>query len=162
MFWGDEVTNWRDFVLEKIGQEEQGTTKQSIQACVKKNVKAKPEQVSAFIDSLIEWRILESYTTSGQKRYRILRPRKEKTAGKETPVIFGNKVPLRKIKDAAHDAHRRKNYTTDDIHTKDFIPGEEENLMIKIALLDHIEEQVKLHYPKAKVERKNKLSLEIK
>ncbi|MFH1788413.1 MAG: hypothetical protein ABH834_03425 [Candidatus Altiarchaeota archaeon] len=155
------MANWRDCVLIKIGSEEHGTTKQSIQAYVKKNAKANTKHVSDFIDSLIEWGILDTYKVTGQKRYRIRTPQKKKPSGKETPVIFGNKVPLRKIKDAAHDAYRIKKYTTDDIDTKDFIPCEEGNLMIKIALLDHIEEQVKLHYPQAKIERKNKLTLEI-
>lgn len=157
---GDLVSNWRDHILEKIGLEEQGTTKKSIQAHVKKKDKAGAKYVSDYVNMLVEWGILDCFKTGGQKKYRIRLPKKKKIKGKKVAVIFGNQVSLQKLKDAAYDAVQMKNYTTDDVHMNDYIPHEDDNLMIKIALLDHIEEQARENHPKSEITRKNKLTLE--
>jgi len=155
------VVNWKDLVLEKIGSEEHGITKQSLHTSVNKKTKVSSKNLGNFIDCLIGWGIIEAFKAGSHKKYRLHTPKMAKEKGDKNAVVFGIKVPLHKLKDAAYDAYRMKSYTTDDIHVREFLPHEEENLMIKIALLDHIEEQLRLNYPQAAIERKNKLTVEV-
>jgi len=155
------MVNWKDLVLEKIGSEEHGITKQTLHTSVNKKTKVNNKNLTNFIDCLIGWGIIEAFKAGSQKKYRLRTPKMAKEKGDKNAVVFGIKIPLHKLKDAAYDAYRMKSYTTDDIHVQEFLPHEEENLMIKIALLDHIEEQLRLNYPKAAVERKNKLTIEV-
>jgi hypothetical protein len=155
------MANWKDLVLEKLGSEEHGITKQSLQTSVNKKTKVSNKKLTNFIDCLLTWGIIETFKAGSQKKYRLRTPKMIKEKGDKSAVVFGIKVPLHKLKDSAYDAYRMKTYTTDDIHVREFLLHEEENLMIKIALLDHIEEQVRLNYPKATIERKNKLALEV-
>jgi len=89
-------------------------------------------------------------------------PKPRPTKGAEHAIVFGKTISLTKIKKAASDAARAREYTADDIHTRDYIRDRDyDNLMVRIAILDHIEEQVRTMYPDATVDRKNKLTLSV-
>jgi len=84
-----------------------------------------------------------------------------KLVGHPTSVIvFGIEIAEPKIRSAAIDAYRKRVYTTDDIHALDFFGDKKhDNLMVKIAILDRIQEMVILLYPNVLVGRKNKITL---
>ena len=88
--------------------------------------------------------------------------KKVREKGEETAIVFGYPISPKKIQDAASDAIRRREYTTDDIHLQDYIEKENENLMIKIVLLDHVEEKIRQKHPNLNVERKNKLTIKVR
>lgn len=156
------MVNWREAVLEKICCAEKGVTKNQIYSHATKNGKIKKDAVYELIDQLEEWGAIEAYKSGSQKKYRIGKQKNKKETAEPSAVVFGHRISLGKLQKASRDAVRRKTYTTDEIHVQDYIPDKkEDNLMVKIALLDHIEEQARLSHPDASITRKNKLTLEV-
>ncbi|MFH1835714.1 MAG: hypothetical protein ABH851_05965 [Methanobacteriota archaeon] len=155
------MVNWRDFVLEKIGTEKQGVTKQALLNIARKGGKVEKKTVNAFIDSLVEWEVVEEYKSKSQRKYRLKKPDAKRKSGEKPIIVFGSQIPTARIRNAAKDALNCKTISTDDIFVKDYLQEDEENLMIKIAILDHIEEELKAIHHEFKITRKNKLTIVI-
>ncbi|MFH0859594.1 MAG: hypothetical protein V1921_00165 [Candidatus Altiarchaeota archaeon] len=98
---------------------------------------------------------------AGRRAARKRKPIKpEKAEGMGIISVFGNRIKPSRIEKSVKDAYRKKEYTTDDIHLPEFIRDKtDHNLMVKIGILDHIEEMAAQMYPSLNVYRKNKITL---
>jgi len=91
---------------------------------------------------------------------RVIEPPVKLVGHPSSMIIFGVHVTEPKIRSAAIEAYRKRMYTTDDINAGEFFNDKShDNLMVKIAILDRIQEMTKLLYPHTNVERKNKITL---
>lgn len=74
--------------------------------------------------------------------------------------VFGNRVKPSRIKTATRDAYQRGECTTEDIRLSNYIKNPtDHNLMVKISILDRIEEMAAQMYPQSEIIRKNKITL---
>jgi len=75
-------------------------------------------------------------------------------------VVYGMRIDGVHISKAAADAFGKRRYTVHDLRLMDFIPDPRfRNLMVKIALLDRIEEELTRMYPSVNVIRPNTVTL---
>ena len=83
--------------------------------------------------------------------------------GGKTIRIYGHEVEKNKVINAAIEAYNKKRYTTNEIQAQDYISNPQfHNLMIKIAILDRIEEELIRLYPDAEIERLNSVTITIR
>jgi len=102
-------------------------------------------------------------TTKKQKKTEPRQEPKTLTKGGKTIRIYGHEVDKNKITNASLEAYHKKRYTTNDIQPQEYIqnPGFH-NLMIKIAILDRIEEELIRIYPDAEIERVNAVTIRVR
>ncbi|MCX6694893.1 MAG: hypothetical protein NTU61_01160 [Candidatus Altiarchaeota archaeon] len=85
------------------------------------------------------------------------------TKGSETIRVYGHEVEKNKITNAALDAFNKKRYTTNDIQVHEYIKNPNfHNLMIKIAVLDRIEEELIRLYPEHDIDRINYVTIMVR
>jgi len=87
-------------------------------------------------------------------------PAKTLTKGGRTIRIYGHEVEQSKITNAAIEARNKKRYTTHDIPVHEYISDPKfHELMIKIAILDRIEEELVRLYPEREIDRINTVTI---
>jgi hypothetical protein len=78
-------------------------------------------------------------------------------------IVYGMKLDPEIITRAAIDAYNKRRYTVHDIRLIEYIPDPKfRNLMVRIAVLDRIEEEVRRVYPDANVMRPNTVTLMVR
>jgi hypothetical protein len=90
-------------------------------------------------------------------------PKRHNVESRKIIVVYGMRVDPEKVAAAAVEAYNRKRYTVHDIRLMEQIEDPKfRNLMVKIAVLDRIEEDVVRLYPDAEVLRPNTVTLIIR
>jgi hypothetical protein len=90
----------------------------------------------------------------------IVLPRKLPVESKKVVVVYGMRIDPEIITRAAIEAFNKKRYTVHDIKLTEYVPDPKfRNLMVKIALLDRIEEELFRLYPSAAIIRPNTVTL---
>lgn len=75
-------------------------------------------------------------------------------------VVYGMRIDGVHVTKAAAEAYGKRRYTVHDLRLMEFIPDPRfRNLMVKIALLDRIEEELTRMYPGVSVIRPNTVTL---
>ena len=90
----------------------------------------------------------------------IVLPRKLPIEPKKVVIVYGMRIDPEIVTRAAIEAYNKKRYTVHDIKLTEYIPDPKfRNLMVKIALLDRIEEELFRIYPNAAIIRPNTVTL---
>jgi hypothetical protein len=77
--------------------------------------------------------------------------------------VYGKSVNPKLITQASIEAYNKRRYTTHDFRASDFISDPRlHNLMVKIAILDRIEEEIVRIYPDVTVDRINSVTLVVR
>ncbi|VVB51324.1 Uncharacterised protein [uncultured archaeon] len=78
-------------------------------------------------------------------------------------VVMGEVVTPASIKSLTKEAKRKMRFTIDDVNIVDIIPHQDpNNLFVKIAVIDRVQEEAVKMFPKSAVRRLNKITLEIR
>ena len=103
---------------------------------------------------------------SGSKRkaviwdFGIVLPKKLPVASRKIVVVYGMRLDPENITRAAIEAYNKKRYNVHDVRLTEHIEDPKfRNLMVKIAVLDRIEEEICRIYPSAEVLRPNTVTL---
>lgn len=100
--------------------------------------------------------------TMGGPRELVL-PKRIPVESKSVIVVYGMKVDPEHITRAAVEAFNKRRYTVHDLRLTDYIPDPRfRNLMVKISVLDRIEEELLRIYPDANVIRPNTVTLMVR
>lgn len=95
-----------------------------------------------------------------KKPIEFVLPKRLPVKPRKTVIVYGMRVEPEKITRAAIEAYNKKRYTVHDIKLIDYIPDPRfRNLMVKIAVLDRIEEEVLRIYSDAEAVRQNTVTL---
>ncbi|MFH1403494.1 MAG: hypothetical protein ABIH11_04415 [Candidatus Altiarchaeota archaeon] len=125
-------------------------SKKSVKKAVKtrkKPVKTKPKKMSKGLKRL----------SSG-----IIVPERLPVKPRRIITIYGKSVDPKLVTRAAIEAYNKRRYTTHDFKASDFIHDPRlHNLMVQIAILDRVEEEVVRIYPDVRVDRVNSVTLEV-
>jgi hypothetical protein len=79
---------------------------------------------------------------------------------KRVVIVYGMRVDPEHITRAAHEAFNKRRYTVHDLRLTEYITDPKfRNLMVKIAVLDRIEEELLLVYPDSEIIRPNTVTL---
>jgi hypothetical protein len=106
---------------------------------------------------------LKSASVSKSKGSAFVLPRKLHVESRNIIVVYGMKLDPEHITRAAVEAYNKRRYTVHDMRLTDYIPDPKfRNLMVKIAVLDRIEEEVMRLYPDATVIRPNTVTLMVR
>ena len=98
-----------------------------------------------------------------RKSVEIILPKKLPVKPRKVVIVYGMHVEPEKITRAAIEAYNRRRYSVHDIRLMDFIPDPKfRNLMVKIAVLDRIEEEMYRLYPDTEVIRPNTVTLMVR
>ncbi|MFH0863017.1 MAG: hypothetical protein V1875_08330 [Candidatus Altiarchaeota archaeon] len=82
---------------------------------------------------------------------------------KNITVVYGMRIESDIITRAAIEAFNKKRYTVHDVRLTEYIPDPKfRNLMVKIAVLDRIQEELVKLYPEANVIRPNTVTLMVR
>jgi hypothetical protein len=93
----------------------------------------------------------------------IVLPKRLPVASRVVTVVYGMHVDPEIITRAAIEAYNKKRYTVHDVRLTDYIPDPKfRNLMVKIAVLDRIQEELLRIYPDAVVLRPNTITLMVR
>ena len=93
----------------------------------------------------------------------IILPKKLPVKPPKVVVVYGMKVEPENITRAAIEAYNKRRYTVHDIRLIDYISDPKfRNLMVKIAVLDRIEEELLRIYPDAEIIRPNTVTLMVR
>ncbi len=94
---------------------------------------------------------------------KIVMPKRISIKPPEVVIVYGMRLDTKKITYTAVEAYNKKRYTVHDIRLSEFDINDPKfkSLMVKIAVLDRIEEEVMRLYPDATISRTNTVTLEI-
>ncbi|MBD3388138.1 MAG: hypothetical protein GF414_04275 [Candidatus Altiarchaeales archaeon] len=93
----------------------------------------------------------------------IILPKRLPVKPKKVVIVYGMNVNPEHITRAAIEAYNKRRYTVHDIKLSDYIPDPKfRNLMVKIAVLDRIEEELLRLYPNTDVIRPNTVTLMVR
>ncbi len=94
-------------------------------------------------------------------REKLVLPQKFQVNPKSVVVVYGMRIDERKILNSAVEAYNKRRYTVHDIKLSDYNVHDPKfkNLMVKIAVLDRIEEEILRIYPRSDVKRPNTVTL---
>jgi len=81
-------------------------------------------------------------------------------ASRDVVVVYGMKIDQDHIIKAAQEAYARRRYTVHDIRLPEYVTDPKfRNLMVKISILDRIEEELNRRYPELSIIRPNTVTL---
>lgn len=88
-------------------------------------------------------------------------PKKLAVKAKNNIIVFGMSIDTKKVQVAAIEAFNRKKLNIHDVKLSEYNVNDPKfnNLMVKIAVLDRIHEEIVRQYPNAKVSRPNTVTL---
>jgi uncharacterized ubiquitin-like protein YukD len=91
----------------------------------------------------------------------LVLPKKLAVKSPELMVVYGMQIEPKKVSYAAVEAYNKKKYNAEDIKLQDYCVTNPKfhNLMVKIAVLDRIHEEIKRLYPEANIKRLNSIQL---
>jgi hypothetical protein len=94
----------------------------------------------------------------------IILPKKLPVKPRKVVIVYGMSIDPEKVTRAAIEAYNKRKYTVHDIRLVEYIPDPKFNthLMVKIAVLDRIEEEMLRLYPEAEVIRPNTVTLKVR
>jgi hypothetical protein len=102
-------------------------------------------------------------SSTGKNTRPTMPPSKPQVGFKRNIIVYGMKLDPEHITRAAVEAYNKRRYTVHDMKLTDYIPDPKfRNLMVKIAVLDRIEEEVLSRYPEATVIRPNTVTLMVR
>jgi hypothetical protein len=94
---------------------------------------------------------------------RVRLPRQVPVGARNFIVVYGMKLEPDIITRAAVEAFNKRRYTVHDIRLMEYIPDPKfRNLMVKIAVLDRIQEELLRMYPEVNVIRPNTVTLMVR
>ena len=134
---------------------------------VKKAVKKKPVKKGvkkvnkAVVKKPVKKAVAKQVKKTANSRQKIVLPKRFQVSPKSVVIVYGMRIDERKILSAAVEAYNRKRYTVNDIRLSDYKVEDLKfkNLMVKIAVLDRIEEEILRVYPQAECKRPNTVTL---
>jgi hypothetical protein len=93
----------------------------------------------------------------------IVFPKKLSVKPKSVIVVYGMRIEPEHIMKAAIEAYNKRRYTVHDIRMQEYVTDPKfRNLMVKIALLDRIEEEMLRIYPDTNIIRPNTVTLMVR
>jgi hypothetical protein len=93
----------------------------------------------------------------------LVLPRRLGVESKSATIVYGMKIDSDVITRSAVEAFNKRRYTVHDIRLTEYIPDPKfRNLMVKIAVLDRIQEELTRLYPEANVLRPNTVTLMVR
>lgn len=99
----------------------------------------------------------------GSSSRRLVLPSRSSAGLKNVTVVYGMNIDADHITRAAIEAYNKRRYTVHDVRLTEFIPDPKfRNLMVKVAVLDRIQEELVKLYPEANVIRPNTVTLMVR
>ncbi len=93
----------------------------------------------------------------------LVLPKKLSVKPQETLIVYGMEIDPKRVQYAAVEAYNKKRYVAEDIKLQEYCINNPKfhNLMVKIAVLDRIQEEMLRLYPAANVKRQNSITLTV-
>jgi hypothetical protein len=132
------------------------TKKSSLKKAVKRPKSSKPKSVK------------KAKSSKKPVKKQVSKPKKRSYGGLPAParhmvIVYGMKMDPEQVAKAAVEAYNKRRYTVHDVRLTDHIEDPKfRNLMVKIAILDRIEEDIYRLYPEAEILRPNTVTLVVR